>query len=279
MTRLAIPIGISSFRKVREEEYFYIDKTIFIEKFLSKKPAEVTLFTRPCRFGKSLTLSMLKEFLDINGDCLTLFNNLYIVENKNICSKWMNKHPVILLNLKDVRGKSFSTLYSLCANIMMDICSEHMYLLDSQKVLESDKIRLQKIIRGSMEDGLLERSLYILCRALSTHWGEQAILLIDEYDVPFAVAEEYGYYPDLAEFMRVFLSSALKENTYLQFAVMTGCLRIARERIFTGLNNVLCDSVSDNRFAECFGFTDKEVESLLVSAGMAHTFGGGPGLV
>ncbi|MBQ7739325.1 MAG: AAA family ATPase [Desulfovibrionaceae bacterium] len=270
MAQLNILIGGDSFKKIREEQRCYVDKTAFIEEFLALGYPEVSLITRPRRFGKTLMLTMLKEFFDINAKERNLFEALAISKNEQICAEWFHQYPTIFLTLKGVEGGNFSHAIEKFAAIIQRLISEKRYLLASDTVFEEDKEKLLLFQKRQINTSDLEDSLLILCQALEAHHGKPVILLIDEYDVPISCAEENGYYKEMIGFMRNMLGAALKTNPSLKFAVLTGCLRIARESIFTGLNNFKCFGISDDFFADKFGFTAKDVDGLLACIRMPN---------
>ena len=263
MPALNILIGGEAFRRLREEQCYYVDKTDLLEEFLSQTPPMVSLITRPRRFGKTLTMSMLREFFDIQKDSKDIFSGLKISHNREICEEWMNKHPVFYISLKRVEGLSFSDALAGFREIIALQGAEYTYLLQSPELSTSEKEALQALFAGTDDKALLESSIQRISIALYSHWKKQPILLIDEYDVPLACAQQNGYYDEMVSFIRNMLGAALKTNAALQFAILTGCLRIAKESIFTGLNNFACYSLSDAEFADKFGFTAPEVDALL----------------
>ena len=258
-----ILIGGDSFRKIRDLGCYYVDKTGFLIELLSQTPPEVSLITRPRRFGKTLNMTMLQEFFDIRQDCKDLFAGLEVMGHKAICDTWMNKYPTAFLSLKPVEGQNFDHALEQAAAVMSRLCIEHEYLVNSPSVSVADKQELSALIFKQGSPSVLENSLITLSRALHAHWGKPAILLIDEYDVPLARAEQVGYYDEMVGFIRNMLGAALKTNPSLQFGILTGCLRIAKESIFTGLNNFKSYGISDVRFSDKFGFTSQEVDALL----------------
>jgi len=270
MSTTKILIGGESFRRIREENCYYIDKTFLLKELLSETPAMVSLITRPRRFGKTLNMTMLQDFFDIRQDSSKIFEGLAVSRNTALCEAWMNKYPVIFLSMKCVEGTRFTHALGQFQELISRQCIDATYLLQSEKIDPIEKEKLSFLKSGTGELHLLENALLTLCRALHAHWGKPAILLIDEYDVPLARAEEMGYYAEMVSFMRNMLGAALKTNTSLQFAVLTGCLRIARESIFTGLNNFKTFGISDTKFSTCFGFTSHEVDTLLTDAGLSH---------
>ena len=267
MPALPIRIGTEFFRKIREEYALYVDKTRLIEELLQNK-AEVSLITRPRRFGKTLTMTMLRDFFDIRQDSKAIFEGLAIARNKELCDSWMNQYPTVFLTLKSVEGLTLDEALYACAEIIGALCAQHSYLHASPHVEQRDKDMLHEL-ESTEDKNLLANSLNILCRALHAHYGRPVILLIDEYDVPLAKAQENGYYREMVTFLRGFLGGALKTNPHLAFAVLTGCLRISRESIFTGLNNFRCYDIDHTFFAGKIGFTNADVDALLEMYGLA----------
>ena len=271
---LKLPVGIDDFKKIRQENFYYVDKTALIEQLLQNW-GEVNLFTRPRRFGKTLNMSMLKAFFEIGAD-KGLFEGLYIAENEKLCRKYLGKYPVILVTLKGVEGSNFETAKRRLVDIIAEEAGKHDVLSDSGSLSEEDKNRYQAIRRlknGSyaMEEDTLYKALKTLSELLYKHYGQKTVILIDEYDVPLDKAFQNGYYSEMVSLMRDMFGSALKTNEYLQFAVLTGCLRISKESIFTGLNNFKVHSIVNSKFDEQFGFTEKEVEAMLRFYGLeAH---------
>ena len=270
MAASPILIGGEFFRRIREDNCYYIDKTSFLEELLSSKPPMVSLFTRPRRFGKTLMMTMLRDFFDVRQDSKEIFEGLAISKSEALCDAWMNKHPVIFISLKYVEGMNFKHALGQFRELFSRQCIDASYLLQSNSIEDDEKQNLATLKAGTDDPRLLENSLLILCRALHAHWGKPAILLIDEYDVPLAHAEQTGYYKEMVVFLRNLLGAALKTNPSLQFAILTGCLRIARESIFTGLNNFKCYGISDPKFFDKFGFTPQEVDGLLADAGFSE---------
>lgn len=268
MNKIYVPVGTSDFREIREEEYYYIDKTGLIKELLSTKGTKVTLFTRPRRFGKTLGMSMLAHFFDIREDSRELFQGLKISENRELCENWMNQYPVVLLSFKNVDGLDYSLAYKRLCGQLSDLFLRYGYLLDSDCVNETDKKNFRYIRDENADEGLISRALSILLRMLKDYHNKPVILLLDEYDVPVAKANANGYYEQMLDTMRGILGAALKDNTFLKFAIVTGCLRITKESIFTGLNNFTMDTIQDSRYDEFFGFTQAEVDRLLEDAGL-----------
>ncbi len=270
MMKLNIPVGVSDFEQIRKNGYYYIDKSGLIAEILKRESVAVTLITRPRRFGKTLGMSMLANFLDIRKDSRELFDNLSISKNVDLCDKWMNKCPTIFLSFKDVDGLNFDSAYDMLAATIADLYKEHLYLLDSDKINEYDKEIIKRIVENRATVTEVKKSLYTLIKAMKMHYGSPVILLLDEYDVPIAKASSNGYYVEMLDIIKALMSTALKDNTSLKFAVMTGCMRIAKESIFTGTNNMVSDSIVASGLNEYFGFTQDNVEKLLYDADMLN---------
>ena len=272
MIRYNIPIGISEFEKIRKNDYYYVDKTELIQALVKTEPAEITLFTRPRRFGKTLVMSMLASFFDIRRDSRDLFEGLKIAEDQKLCELWMNQWPVIFLSLKDAGGESFEDAYGLLQSIISQLYVEHAYLEKCAEIDESYKEIFARLKRRQGNKTDVQISLRILMRMMQIYYGKQVILLIDEYDVPMAKAGAKSYYNDMLDVIGTMMSQALKDNTSLKFSVITGCLRISKESIFTGTNNFVADTIADERFSSFFGFTDEEVRTLLENTGNLEYF-------
>ena len=269
MTDLKIPVGISDFAKIRNYDYYYVDKTGLIADLLEKETAEVTLITRPRRFGKTMGMSMLANFFDIRKDSQEMFEGLEISKNTALCSEWMNQWPVLFLTFKDVDGLTFASAKEMLLNRIAAIYNDHSYLLEGTRVQENDRKvfeRLADEVSGNPTDAMLKTSIVLLMRLMRNHYGKPVILLIDEYDVPIAKASANGYYTEMLEVIRGMMSTALKDNDALRFAVVTGCLRIAKESIFTGTNNFVSDTISSSHLNEYFGFTQADVDQILEDA-------------
>ena len=266
MNDLKIPVGISDFIKIRENGYYYIDKTELICSLLEPEPAEVTLITRPRRFGKTLGMSMLASFLDIRKDSRSLFEGLEILEHKEICEKWMNQYPVLFLSFKDVDGTSFENALDFLRFTIAQFCIEQSYLSESEKVNSDYKAVFARLKSRSASLTDIKGSILTIMKMMQAYYEKPVILLLDEYDVPVAKASSNGYYAEMLEVIRAILSTALKDNTALKFAVVTGCLKIAKESIFTGTNNFVSDTIASSRLNEYYGFTQKDVEKLLAAA-------------
>lgn len=273
-----LPIGIDGFEKIRTNDFYYVDKTMFIAELLQNW-GEVNLFTRPRRFGKSLNMSMLKSFFEIGSD-KTLFEGLKITQEKALCKEYMGKFPVISISLKSVDGLSFEAASAALRTVIGNEAGRFRFLLESDMLDEEDKNAYRRLIRVEMEseasyamsDSTLTDSLKTLSRLLVRHYGRKVILLIDEYDVPLDKAFQAGYYEEMVSLIRNLFSNALKTNDDLQFSVLTGCLRISKESIFTGLNNLNVMTVSDPYFCDSFGFTDSEVKELLSYYGLENVY-------
>ena len=270
MPKFTMPIGKSDFAKVRTAGDYYIDKTMLIEQ-ITASGAEVTLFTRPRRFGKSLNMSMLQHFFDIREKSESLFEGLAISKNKTLCNSWMNQYPTILVSFKDVDGDDYISAADQLRNIISKLYESHKYLIgDGSKLEEYEIAKFRSLLTATSSDVNLKDSLNFLTKLLYNKYNKQVILLIDEYDVPMAKGEAKGYYPKIVGVMSILLSQALKDNPYIEFAVLTGCLRIAKESIFTGLNNPKIYSILDYGFEEFFGFTDSEIYRLLADTGFTE---------
>lgn len=272
---MKLPVGIDDFRKLRESHFYYVDKTRLIEQLLLNW-SEVTLFTRPRRFGKTLNMSMLKSFFDIGTD-ETLFDGLYISGNKELCDEYMGKYPVIFLSLKGVEGLTYEEAFEAFVRIMGKEVNRVSFLADSDKLTQIEReqyegLTIMKNGRLAFDKEKLISSLQLLSQLLYKHYGKKVVILIDEYDVPLDKAFQNGYYNEMVSLIRGLFGQALKTNEFLQFAVLTGCLRISKESILTGLNNFKVMSITDSRFGEQFGFTDEEVKKLLSDYGMDSHF-------
>lgn len=270
--RKKLPIGIDGFEKIRTNNFYYVDKSMFIAELLQNW-GEVNLFTRPRRFGKTLNLSMLKCFFEIGGR-KELFNGLKISQEKELIEEYMGQFPVISVSLKSVDGLSFEAASAALRNIVGKEASRFQFLRESARLSENERERYEALIRVdqgvfAMNDELLVDSLLTLSQLLSKHYDQKVILLIDEYDVPLDKAFQAGYYDRMVSLIRNMLGNVLKTNDALFFAVLTGCLRISKESIFTGLNNLKVHTVSDSRYDEYFGFTDEDVSDLLDFYGLS----------
>lgn len=266
-----LPIGIEDFEKIRQEDYYYVDKTGMIGDII-RNGAEVTLFTRPRRFGKSLNMSMLEQFFSLNGRP-ELFEGLQIMGEPELCQKYMGQYPVISLSLKGINAVSYETAFKIAVRGINESAAMVDYLEQSERLTKNDKESYRELLKRDMDEAEFYVSLRELSRLLAKHFDKKVIILIDEYDVPLAKAYENGYYDQMIFTMRNFLEQALKTNRNLQFAVLTGCMRISRESIFPGLNNFQVLSISDVGFDEYFGFTDNEVRQLLCYYRQEQSYG------
>ena len=255
-----LPIGIEDFEQIRKEGFYYIDKTKLIEQILNKW-GKANLFTRPRRFGKSLNMSMLRNFFEIGMDS-SLFDGLYISQNRELCDRYMGKYPVISISLKGINAATYQDARAQLIKVINREARRYQYLLDSDRISDIDK-ELFRELMGRMEEDTLSYSLQEMSEILEKHYKQKVIILIDEYDVPLAKANEQGYYDQMVLLIRNLFENVLKTNDSLQFAVLTGCLRVAKESIFTGLNNFKVYSITDVDFDEYFGFTDAEVRDML----------------
>ena len=261
MQKKRLPLGMENFEKLMQEEFYYIDKTDLIIELL-RNWAEVTLFTRPRRFGKTLNMSMLKSFFSIHSD-QTLFEGLKVTEETELCEKYMGKFPVIFISLKGIEALTYEDAFHAAVQTINRAASEVDYLEKSNVLSDADKGLFKELLNSEMSAPAFMGSLLTLSRLLTKHHGTKTVILIDEYDVPLAKAFEHGYYEQMVSLIRGFLGNALKTNDNLQFSVLTGCMRISKESIFTGLNNFKIYSITDKRFHTAFGFTDTEVRELL----------------
>ena len=256
-----LPIGIDNFEKIRKDDFYYVDKTKLIEQLLEKW-GEANLFTRPRRFGKSLNMSMLRHFFEIGADP-SLFDGLYISQRTELCKNYMGKFPVVSVSLKGVESSSYEGACRLLGKVINEEARRLGFLEKSEKLKESEKAIFGELLKPDMREDVLAYSIRELTELLEKHYGEKVIVLIDEYDVPLAKANEQGYYDEMVLLLRTLFGNALKTNESLKFAVLTGCLRVAKESIFTGLNNFKVYPLTKVVFDECFGFTDEEVKEML----------------
>lgn len=268
--QLILPVGIENFKEIRKDGYYYVDKTALIEQVLEKR-SKVTLFTRPRRFGKSLNMSMLQYFFEMGTDS-ALFDDLHISKNVELCELYMGKYPVISISLKGVDAANYDEAYRLMVQIINDEAERFQFLLDSEKLTQIDKMRYETLIDMEMQPAVLAMSLKKLTTLLEKHYGQKVVVLIDEYDVPLAKAYENNFYDKMVLLLRNLFGNVLKTNASLAFAVLTGCLRIAKESIFTGLNNFTIYSITDDEFDETFGFTSEEVQEMLSYYGLSSHF-------
>lgn len=264
MKALNIPVGISNFEKIRNNGFYYVDKTGLIEELL-KTEAEVTLITRPRRFGKTLGMSMLESFFDIRKNSRNLFEGLEIARQNELCSKWMNQWLTVSVSFRQVDGLNFTSAYDMLTMVLADLYNKHLYLLEDGHATEFQKKTFTNIAHGCGSEKEVKSSLVLLTTMMQQHYGKAVVLLIDEYDVPVAKANAHGYYNEMLDVMKGLLQ-ALKDNQALCFAVVTGCLKIAKESIFTGTNNFVSDTITDSRLNEYFGFVQSEVDQILADA-------------
>ena len=269
---LKLPVGIEDFAEIRQAGFYYVDKTKFIEQLLDGW-GKVNLFTRPRRFGKTLNMSMLRYFFEIGADA-SLFDGLRIAENKKLCEEFQGKYPVIFLSFKNVEGLTFADAQYRLTELIAGEAERFAFLAQSDKLTENEKSLYRGLTavregRYALAGEVLASALQTLSKLLAKHYGQKTVMLLDEYDVPLDKAFQNGYYQEMVALIRGMLGQALKTNEFLQFAVLTGCLRVSKESIFTGLNNFKVLSITDNRFDEQFGFTDAEVKQLLAAYNLA----------
>ena len=270
MLKKKLPVGIDNFEKLRKEDFYYVDKTGLIVDLMNSW-GEVNLFTRPRRFGKTLNMKMLKAFFEIGGD-KSIFDGLAVSNDKALCDMYMSKYPVLFVSLKGVDGLDFETAYKALCQIIVDEAARLRFLVDSDKIADDEKGFLARLINERYDASDIRKSLQMLCRLLEKNYSQKAILLIDEYDVPLDKAFHHGYYAQMIDVIRAMFGAALKTNDSLFMAVMTGCLRVSKESIFTGLNNLRVHSISDEKFDEFFGFTDAEVRKMLKDYDIEHRY-------
>ena len=267
MAKLNIPVGVSDFAELRSNGYYYVDKSGLIREMLTSSAAKVTLITRPRRFGKTLGMSMLENFFNIRKNSEKLFENLEISGNRELCDQWMNQWPVIFFSLKDIDGLDFQSAYDRLVVQLSNLCKMHVYLLQSEAIDPDDKKVFLELKAGTASEAQVGFSLNTLMRMMESYYRKPVILLLDEYDVPLAKASSNGYYKEMLSVIKGMMSTALKDNQFLKFAIITGCLKIAKESIFTGTNNLVSDTITDTRLNEYFGFIQKDVEQILRDAG------------
>lgn len=274
MAGIKVAVGEEYFEELRKNGCYYVDKTEMIYQIAAGGGARVTLFTRPRRFGKTLTMTMLRSFFDLARKSKDVFNGLAVSEHKDFCREWQNQYPVLFISFKDVEGLDFEEAYEMLGSRIADLCKNVDYLETSDKVKAADKEVFKKLIYEEADGAKLKNSLLLLTRMMHDHYQKQVILLIDEYDVPLAKAHEAdressGYYKKMLGVIRGLLGSVLKTNPFLKLAVLTGCLRISKESVFTGVNNFKTYSILDHKFSDAFGFTESEVIQLLEAAGLS----------
>lgn len=266
MIKMNIPVGISDFSQIRRGGYYYVDKTALISEILQSAAAEVTLITRPRRFGKTIGMSMLADYFDIRKDSASIFEGLEIAKDVELCREWLNQWPTVFLTFKNVDGLTFQSAYNQLAYEIGSLFEEHGYLLESENISKSEKQLFERIKNRAAGETEVSRSLQLLLRLMEKHYGKKVIFLLDEYDVPLAKASSNGYYEQMLEVIKTMMTTALKDNQALRFAVITGCLKISKESIFTGTNNFVSDTISDAHLNEYFGFTQSDVDRLLKDA-------------
>lgn len=266
MNGLKLPVGISDFREIQTGSYYYIDKTNLISEMLTGGIPKVNLITRPRRFGKSLAMSMLANFLDISKDSKKIFEGLAITQNTALCETWMNQYPVIFFSFKDTDGLRFESAYGMLRMKLAFAFQDYRFLLSDDAISEQDKRVFEGILNRTASEDEVKSCFLLLTRMLEQHYQKPVVVLLDEYDVPIAKASSNGYYAQMLDVMRAMLSTTLKDNTSLHFAVITGCLKIAKESIFTGTNNFVSDTILSPQLSDSFGFTEKDVEKMLRDA-------------
>ena len=266
-----VGVGKSDFAALRESGNYYVDKTELIYELVNDTDNEVTLFTRPRRFGKTLMMSMMENFFSIRKDSAHIFEGLAITEHKDFCKEWMNQYPVLFISFKDAEADTFESAYKMLGTSIADLCKKLLEVEGSTSVNQADRDVFNRLMYQKAEEQDIRNSLKTIMRMMNSVYGKKVILLIDEYDVPLAKASERdtsknGYYSKMLDVIKGIMSTALKDNEFLQFAVITGCLRIAKESIFTGTNNFASYSVLDKSFSQYFGFTNEEIDRMLVAA-------------
>lgn len=265
-----LPVGLENFEQIINDNYYYVDKTGLISELL-RNGGMVNLFTRPRRFGKTLNMSMIEHFFSIERD-QSIFDGLGISKDTKLCEEYMGKYPVISISLKGINAATYKDAFDFAVQIMKEVAATMQFLLESKQLSEYDKSEYQKLLDDNMSEAVFCSSLKKLSILLEKHYGTKVVLLIDEYDVPLAKAFENGYYDQMIFLIRSLLEQALKTNNSLKFAMMTGCMRISKESIFTGLNNLKVLSITDERYDEYFGFTDMEVKNMLEYYGMEEHY-------
>lgn len=270
MSNMNILVGISDFRRIREEDYYYIDKSGLISTLLENTPTQVTLITRPRRFGKTLGMSMLANFFDISQDSKQLFKGLEISRNQALCADWMNQYPTIFLSFKDIGGTSFENAFNLLRFVIAQLYDNYKFLLDDPDIPSAQKEIFQRLQLQTASLTDIQGALLILTKMLHSYYKKPVIILLDEYDVPVAKASSNGYYDAMLEIMRPMLSTVLKDNPSLRLAVITSCLKIAKGSIFTGTNHLVSDTIQSTHLNEYFGFTQSDVDQILSDFHFEH---------
>ena len=266
MAKIRLPIGYPDFRRIREDGCYYVDKSHVISYLIESLPCSV-VFTRPRRFGKTTMLTMLRDFFDIRMDSRALFEGLAVMSDEMAVSEWMNKYPVIYLTLKDVEGLSFDDALGMLSAKITALFRSYSFIDEGNLGGYEELFRNILNMKASMND--LKLSIGILAELLHEYYSHDVIVLIDEYDVPLAKAETGGYYKEMLSLLRVMLASVLKDNPHVRMSILTGCLRVSKESLFTGLNNLSIYSVTSPEYADAFGFTESEVDNLLAAAGLS----------
>lgn len=272
MNLLNLPVGVSDFAEIRNNNYYYIDKSGLIEELLESTGTKVTLITRPRRFGKTLAMSMLENFFDIQKDSKRMFEELEISKRQDLCAEWLNQWPTVFISFRQVDGLDFAGAYGMLTMVLADLYNKYLYLLDDDRITEFQRKIFTNLANGHGSEKEVKNSLILLTSIMQQHYGKPVILLIDEYDVPVAKANSHGYYNEMLDVMKG-LMQALKDNQSLRFAVITGCLKIAKESIFTGTNNFVSDSITDSRLNEYFGFVQSEVDRIIIDAAIEDKAG------
>ena len=265
-----LPVGVENFEQIIKDNYYYVDKTGLISELI-RNGGVVNLFTRPRRFGKTLNMSMLEHFFSIERD-QSIYDGLEISKDTKLCEEYMGKYPVISISLKGINAAAYEDAFDFAVQIMKNVAGKMQFLLESGNLSDFDKSEYKKLLDSGMSKAVFCSGLKTLSELLEKHYGTKVVLLIDEYDVPLAKAFENGYYDQMIFLIRSLLEQALKTNDSLKFAVMTGCMRISKESIFTGLNNLKVLSITDERYDEYFGFTDMEVKNMLEYYGMEEHY-------
>ena len=273
MGAFRIPVGGEDFDVIRQKGSYYVDKTGLIYDLVQGTENVVTLFTRPRRFGKTLAMSMIQSFFDITRDSRAVFNGLEVSRHEDFCEEWMNQRPVLFVTFKNAKALNFDDALDEMRTTLSNVCYLMPFLSESDRISREDKVFFSRLQGREATPGDIKSSLFILSRMLNAHFGRKVVLLIDEYDVPLAWANENNYYRPMLDVIRSAFEYAVKTNPYLEFAVITGCLRIAKESIFTGTNNFASYSILSQRFSTYFGFTHAEVETILKTAGLESKAG------
>ena len=268
MQRVNLPIGTSDFEKIRKTGCYYVDKTALIGEVLKTPGVQVMLITRPRRFGKTLGMNMLANFFDIRKNSKDLFEGLEVSKDLALCEQWRNQYPTLFLSFKDVDGLCFENAFALLKSTFSQFCDAHPELENSERVTERQKEIFLRLREDKASFSDVQGALSLLIHMMRAHYGKPVVLLLDEYDVPLAKASANGYYKEMLEIIKTMMSTTLKDNPALQLAVVTGCLRIAKESIFTGTNNFVSDTIASSRLNEYFGFTQEEVDQLLQDTGL-----------